>query len=157
MAGLPTPEENARKILEIYLHFQGRPGHVLRTGNFNAIAVKWRLAIEDINSGLEKALELGWIESADGNSFTLTAAGFEQVAELPTSEENARKVIEIFEHFQGRPGHVLRTGNFNAVAAKWRLAIEDINSGLEKALELGWIESTDGNSFRLTTAGFAQM
>ena len=79
------------------------------------------------------------------------------MATLPTPEENARKVLEIFAHFNLRAGEVLRTNNFLAIAAKWNLRTEDLDDGLKKAEEFGWVESTENGSVRLTEAGFSEM
>jgi hypothetical protein len=62
MATLPTREENGRLVLEIYAHFKSRPGHVLRANNFVAVAARRRIPTADIQSGLEYAAEMNWIE-----------------------------------------------------------------------------------------------
>jgi len=79
------------------------------------------------------------------------------MATLPTSEENARLVLQIYAHFDSGPGHVLRANNFVAVAARRRIPIADIQSGLEYATLVNWIEETENGSLRLTDRGFAAM
>lgn len=79
MAKLPTPEESARVVLQIYAHFNSRPGHVLHLRNFMAVAADRRLQENDVISGLEKGVELGWFEEAGGGSFRLTDAGFDEM------------------------------------------------------------------------------
>jgi hypothetical protein len=79
------------------------------------------------------------------------------MATLPTPEENGRQVLKIYAHFDSRPGHVLRANNFVAVAARRRIPIADIQSGLEYAAQVNWIEETENGSLRLTDRGFAAM
>jgi hypothetical protein len=77
MATLPTPEESARLVLQIYAHFDSRPGHVLRANNFVAVAARRRIPIADIQRGLEYAAGMGWIEETENGSLRLTEQGFE--------------------------------------------------------------------------------
>ena len=79
------------------------------------------------------------------------------MADLPTPEENASAVLAIFAHFNLRAGEVLRPNNFMAVADSRGLRWDDIISGLEEGVELGWFEETDKGSVSLTDAGFAAM
>ena len=72
MATNPTPEETALKILDIFKHFNCRPGNVL----YRRIFFR-RMTAEDLKSGMEFAAQQGWIEILrKGSSFKLTAAGF---------------------------------------------------------------------------------
>ena len=79
------------------------------------------------------------------------------MATLPTPEENAKRVLEIYAHFDSRPGSLLRANNFVAVAARWRIRMTDIQQGLEYAVRQGWIEETENGSLRLTDRGFSAM
>jgi hypothetical protein len=54
---------------------------------------------------------------------------------MPTPEENGMLVLEIYAGFHSRPGHVLLANHFVAVAARRRIPIADIQSGLEYAAE----------------------
>lgn len=78
------------------------------------------------------------------------------MATVTTPEENARRVPQIYAHFNIRPGNVLRASNFVAVGSRWRIPISGIQIGLEYAAEMNWIEETE-NALRLTDAGFAAM
>lgn len=78
------------------------------------------------------------------------------MATLPTREQNAQKILEIFSHFKSRPGHVLRTNNFVAVGARRRWDMRDLQQGLEFAISEGWITGENGD-FELTTHGFERM
>jgi hypothetical protein len=70
--------------------------------------------------------------------------------------ENAHKILEIYKHFASRPGHVLRVYNFVAVGARRRWDMNDLQQGLESAIERGWIAARAGE-FELTESGFAEM
>jgi hypothetical protein len=61
------------------------------------------------------------------------------MAVLPTKEDNAHKVLEVFSHFRARPGRVLRVNNFVAVGARRRWEMSDLQQGLEFASEQGWV------------------
>ena len=78
MAILPTREENAKKILQIYSHFGSRPGYVLGVNNFVAVGVRRRWETSDLQQGLEFALERGWITEKNGR-FELTESGFAEM------------------------------------------------------------------------------
>jgi hypothetical protein len=77
-------------------------------------------------------------------------------SKLPSPEETAREILKIFvEHFNGRPGRVLRLPNFLAVWHPRGLHHDDFKPGMEYAVSQGWIEvQTSGDSFKLTAAGF---
>jgi hypothetical protein len=80
------------------------------------------------------------------------------MAVLNTPEQNGRLMLEIFVgHFKSRPGNVLRANSFVAMMGKYNLRADDLNGGLAFAAENEWIEVLeDGQSFRLTKAGFDQ-
>jgi hypothetical protein len=75
---------------------------------------------------------------------------------LATQEENGLKILEIYNHFGSKPGHVLGVNNFVAVGARRRWEMRDLQQGLEFALQRGWIRQKDGG-FELTETGFAEM
>lgn len=82
MASLPTHEDIAREILNIFVsHFNCRAGAALGTSNFMAVWHKRGLATEDFQPGMQFAVQQGWVEvseAAVGNNFKLTAAGYSQ-------------------------------------------------------------------------------
>ncbi len=78
------------------------------------------------------------------------------MAVLPTPEENAIQVLsKLVSHFAMRPGHVLQPNNHWVLQTTYRMASEDVNSGIEHAVKTGWFELTDQGKLRLTEAGFA--
>jgi len=79
MATLPTPEENARRVLNIYKHFGTRPGEGLSTQNFLAVAVDQGLCNDDLLDGLRYGDEKGWFEDGPNGSVRLTEAGFAEI------------------------------------------------------------------------------
>jgi len=78
------------------------------------------------------------------------------MAVLPTREDNANKVLEVFSHFRARPGHVLRVNNFIAVGARRRWEMSDLQEGLEFASTKGWIRQK-GGGIELTQQGYEKM
>jgi hypothetical protein len=82
-----------------------------------------------------------------------TVAG-EAMATIPTPEETALKILDIFKHFNCRPGNVLDRLNFTR-----KIAAADFAPGMEFAAQQGWVEVLSGGSsfsFKLTAAGFAK-
>lgn len=79
------------------------------------------------------------------------------MANVPNSEESARKILAIFvEHFNSRAGYVLRGNNFMAVMHDYKLTASDFNEGLAFAVKQGWVEIPNDNSYQLTQAGFEE-
>ena len=81
MAIIPTPEEIALAILDIFVnfvnHFELRPGDVLDIRKLKAVWFKRGLAAEDFAPGMDFAVQRDWIEVLrGGSSFKLTAAGY---------------------------------------------------------------------------------
>lgn len=76
------------------------------------------------------------------------------MAQLPTDDENARIVLDIFGHFGTRPGEVIMPQNVMALMAKRGWRKDDIVAGFEIAAERGWVEDGPNGSIRLTQAGF---
>lgn len=81
MATIPTPEESAKRILELFLEFHCRPGHVLGQNNLFGAFMKSPWQVSDIVPGLKYAAEQGWIEILDKNKFRLTELGFSKAGE----------------------------------------------------------------------------
>lgn len=79
------------------------------------------------------------------------------MARLPTANEKVRKVLDIFQHFNGRPGHVIRGNNLYGGAGRLGIPMEDVRAGLIDAEAEGLVERTNNGGFRLTEAGFLLM
>ena len=78
--------------------------------------------------------------------------GGETMVTISTPVETALKILDIFKHFNCRPGNVLDRLNFFS-----RIEAEDFAPGMEFAAQQGWIEIIrKGASFKLTAAGFAK-
>ena len=63
------------------------------------------------------------------------------MAQLPTSDENARKVLQIFAHFGTRAGESILKQNILVVMANQNWRADDINDGLKWGVENGWFET----------------
>ena len=80
MAAVPTSEQNARLILEMFVkRFDRKPGQVLRQKNFNGVMHEFGINSSDFSLGLQFAIKRGWIESLEINVYTMTEDGFAQV------------------------------------------------------------------------------
>lgn len=79
MAQLPTDDEKARIILDIFAHFGTRPGEVIMTRNVMALIMKYRWRNDDIVDGFKIAAGRGWVEDGPNGSIRLTEEGFSQV------------------------------------------------------------------------------
>ena len=79
---------------------------------------------------------------------------------MPTvsgEKENGRMVLGIYHHFKVRPGEVLVSNNFLAWAGRNRVQVNDVQTGLDYALEAGWIFERSNGSLELTKSGFEMM
>lgn len=64
-------------------------------------------------------------------------------------------VLRIFKDFDTRPGEVLMSQNFTAVAAKNGWRNDDIASGIKRGYALGWFEDGPNGTVKLNDSGFA--
>jgi hypothetical protein len=80
MAKLLTPEDCARRILDIFVSdFRTKPGNGLLFGNIESKLADHELDWQDRNAGLQFALEQGWLErERDGGPYMLTEKGFKE-------------------------------------------------------------------------------
>jgi hypothetical protein len=74
-----------------------------------------------------------------------------------TSEECARRVINVFKDFGIRGNECLMSGSFTNYFVQRPLRMDDLNTGLQEAVGRGWITSKDGNAIFLTEAGEAEI
>src|ERR1700728_3803325 len=81
MARMPTAQESAKRILEIFLEFQCRPGYVLGQQQFFTAFLKEPWQPSDILPGLGYAVEQRWVENLGNNKFKLTESGFSKAGE----------------------------------------------------------------------------
>ena len=80
------------------------------------------------------------------------------MATLPTAEDGARKALDVFAHYDSRPGHVLQQKHFWQLAVvNWRFDQEALVAGIDLGVDREWFEITKNDSVRLTDAGFAEM
>jgi len=69
------------------------------------------------------------------------------------SLKSCLKILDIFKHFNCRPGNVLQRQNFFS-----RIEAADFAPGIDFAAQQGWIEILrKGASFMLMEAGFAKV
>jgi hypothetical protein len=70
------------------------------------------------------------------------------MAEVPSDEEVARQILDVFTQHNVRAGGTLRRNNFLAVRDA------DFQRGINKAFERGWIKKMrDRYTYELTEAG----
>ncbi len=79
MAELPTPEESARMVLNIYRGFGTRPGEGLMTQHFLDGALKQGLNTQELLDGLVYGEGQGWFENGPNGLILLTEAGFKEI------------------------------------------------------------------------------
>ena len=79
MATLPTLEEKACQVLQIFKYFGTQPGEALGQNNIDAMAVKknWRTA--DMREGLQYGLDNGWFENGQNGGILLTESGYAEI------------------------------------------------------------------------------
>ena len=111
-----------------------------------------------VGDGLTFIHLMEYIRAAAALQLPLPAYGGEAMATISTPEKSALKILNIFVHcFKCRPGDVPQRHNFNTLWHELGLAAEDLKSGMEFAVQQGWIEVLSGGSwFKLTAAGFAK-
>ena len=74
-----------------------------------------------------------------------------------TAADQARRVLDIYKHFNAEAGHALRANNFVAVAARRNWSTKGISEGIQYAVHQGWIEELSTGGLKLTSAGYAAM
>lgn len=79
MATELTPEDAARRILQVFADAGSRAGDAKRGNNFQSAfaAAPWRGS--DFAPGREYALAQGWIELGNAGALKLTEAGFREM------------------------------------------------------------------------------
>lgn len=80
MATVPSSEEAAQYILDIFVRLGCRAGYVLSTRNFLAAFVKLPWHTSDFAPGISYAAEQGWVEVLNKDSFKLTELGFSKAS-----------------------------------------------------------------------------
>jgi hypothetical protein len=161
MAKSPTPEESARRILQLFASHHRRAGEILMLGAVNfqfQEGGEYRGA--DLQSGLKHAVAQGWIDPDYRTAVKITDAGATEVgiATLPTPEESARRILQLFAAHNRRAGEILMLGAVNMQfqeGGHYRAA--DLQSGLTYAAEHGWIDPDYHTAVRITEAGFSEM
>lgn len=79
------------------------------------------------------------------------------MAVSPSSDKQARMVLEAFRHFKRGPGEVLLPGRLLSVAVQRGWQPQDMEDGVALGISLGWFERADNKAIRLTAAGFAEL
>ena len=79
MATLPTPEESARRILSIFALNNSRSDDVLVAEQANFAFRQAGGSAAEFQTGLEYAVQNGWLEIGENNTIKLTNAGCRNV------------------------------------------------------------------------------
>lgn len=137
MSSLPTPEDAARRILDIFVKFNTRPQEGLRApalmGAFNGDLFR----NVDLAQGLEYAAEKGWTEYNSRSGFCrLTESGFEEAHRKPASpaetyqEHTHRTVIHVGE-MHNSPFQVIAAGASGVQNTHYQVSGADLRSIIE--------------------------
>jgi hypothetical protein len=78
------------------------------------------------------------------------------MASVPTSEESAKLILEIFKRHNVKAGQILMAGALNIEFLKGGSTAAEYEGGMKFALEKKWIE-IEPNMIRLTQDGFDAM
>lgn len=76
--------------------------------------------------------------------------------EVLSDQENAHKILKIFQHFRSQAGHALTSSHFFVVGRNFRWADQEITSGLINAQIKRWIVC-EGKEYKLTDTGYGIM
>lgn len=80
------------------------------------------------------------------------------MAELPTPEVAARKVLDVCSEFKVRPGNALPERPLqHRLLVQGVLTSDELAGGVNYGKEQGWFEETDDGRLLLTEAGFSAM
>ena len=79
------------------------------------------------------------------------------MARQDAAQENAKKILEIYKHFDSKEGDVLRANNFMAVGSSKGWDMKDLQQGLDFAMERNWLEREPTGWLKLTGTGFKEM
>lgn len=83
MPALPTPEDHAKKILEICVyHYKAKPGHSVPMQSVYFALIQDEKTAENLEPGIQRAVELGWLELPNGlesSSVIVTPEGYQAV------------------------------------------------------------------------------
>ncbi|MDE2823844.1 MAG: hypothetical protein OXK79_10105 [Chloroflexota bacterium] len=77
---MPTPDDNARKVLSVFARCHAEPGRVLQDQVFFSDLVGAVIDHGDVFHGVERGLALGWFERRPGFGLALTVKGFGEIA-----------------------------------------------------------------------------
>jgi hypothetical protein len=80
-----------------------------------------------------------------------------QMAQLPTPEQAARKILDQFRFGNIRAGEIIMRGALETTAQKEGLRASDVVAGLNYAVNIGWVDVSNPSFVRLTAAGFGEM
>lgn len=79
------------------------------------------------------------------------------MADLPSDEEKARAVLDIFKKHGARAGHGLLPQNFTAETGPGRFTMKEYGEGIKLGCDRGWFEVGPNQSVILTDNGFEAM
>ena len=79
------------------------------------------------------------------------------MAKQAGAQENAKKILDIYKHFNSKEGDVLRANNFMAVGSSKGWNMKDLQQGLNFAVENRWLKIEPTGWLKLTESGFKEM
>jgi len=76
---------------------------------------------------------------------------------LPSDEDAAVRILELFRQRKARPSHILKHGEAFTTYAKGPVQLTHFKAGCDYAVEQGWIRETEPGSgdYMLTKAGWS--
>ena len=74
-----------------------------------------------------------------------------------THSEQAKLILNAFEHFKARPGTVIRLPQLNSYMTGHQLHASDLNGGVAYCLAHKWMEVAPNSGYRLTPVGYSKI
>ena len=79
------------------------------------------------------------------------------MAQQVEAHENAKKILNVYKHFNSKEGDVLRANNFIAVGSSKGWDMKDLQQGLNFAVEQRWLKIKPTRWLKSTESGFREM
>ena len=76
---------------------------------------------------------------------------------MPTTAQQLEMALDIFRHFDAKPGQLIATNSFAAVADNRGWDVGDVHKGLGHAVVTGLVLNEPIGSYKLTELGYKKM
>jgi hypothetical protein len=153
----PTDDEIDDAIMEVIKVRKLQPNTIVPIMQVHMELQRAGLTADQINDGLERLQDRGWLKGSTGPHWTLTGEGHKQFAPPPSNDQVERAVLDQIATYNPAPDTIFPIMQIGVNLQQDGFSSDQVNDALKRMVEKGWLKAGGGPHWTITATGHREM